>query len=250
MPSTPTNSLSACWQIEGSEEQFSRKPSGDGTDPDLLANLDDDLASESRRLGADDLLATLLWDPTELRPDQGEYIREVEFVRGTAIYQPIMGWNEATRTIVAEAPGLLLMQREVQEGLALPVPDSAQALHGLKMKGDATLRIIKTRAPGEVTRMRDWKDLFTTRVMAFCWIMLVACIWSPRASRVSAGDERLHHSRSLKYSQAPRGTQLLVAPGLREDLLHRGHDKSRIIGGHVVAAVRILDECALGEPTA
>ncbi|HVX05447.1 MAG TPA: hypothetical protein VHA71_10080 [Rhodanobacteraceae bacterium] len=168
--------LAACWQIDGNEEQFARAASGDGTEYDVLAGLDDDLASESRRLGAEDLLDTLLWDPAELRPDQGEYVREVQFVRGTPHYQSMMGWNEATRTIVAEAPGLLLMRREVQDGLALSVPGYAQALRGIEMRGDARFYVIKIRAPGEVPRAQDWKDLSTIRVMAFCWITLVACI--------------------------------------------------------------------------
>jgi hypothetical protein len=166
--------LAACWRAGEGEEHFARIRFDEGAEPDLLDRLDDDLEHESLRVGVGDLLATMLWEPTEIRPDQGDCIHKIVFVRGR--WFCITGWNEATREIAAAAPNLVLMKREVEEGLALPVPKDAGEMHAVGTSGDTILWLVKPFKPGEVAAQPSWKDMLTTRLMIAVWALLAAAL--------------------------------------------------------------------------
>lgn len=136
--------LAACWQVAGGAEAFLR--AGDGAGAGLpLDDLARDMEGESRRLGAPDLLATLLWSPDELRPDQGQWAHRIVFGRGR--YESIVGWNIPPRTLVARAASLLVISRRVDDDLGLPVPATLQDMHG--QLGDSDPRLLLV-LPGAV----------------------------------------------------------------------------------------------------
>lgn len=166
--------LAACWRVGEGEEQFIRIRFDEGIEPDLLDRLDDDLTRESLRLGVSDLLATMLWDPTEIRPEQGDCIHKIVFAWGRL--SAITGWSDATRDIAAAAPNLVLMERKTEDGLALPVPADAKEMHTIETYGDAVLYLVKPCKPGEVAARPSWRDTLTTRFMIAIWTLLVAVL--------------------------------------------------------------------------
>ncbi|GLQ47820.1 hypothetical protein GCM10007862_28710 [Dyella lipolytica] len=115
--------LAACWRVENGDEKFVRRCVGEAGQKDLLADFDRVLSEESLRVGAPDLFATLVWAPTDLRPDQGKKINKLVVQSGRSA--SITGWNMAPPLIVANAGNLLLMTRRADNGLDLPVPESA-----------------------------------------------------------------------------------------------------------------------------
>ena len=121
-----TKPLAACWQVEGQNERFVRIRFDDGEEDDLLDDLDDDLRGQSVKLGDPNLLATLLWEPTELRSDQATYVRKEVLLRGR--YSQLV-WNLSTREILSKASDLLLVTRQASDGLALPVPNGPEEMH-------------------------------------------------------------------------------------------------------------------------
>lgn len=129
--------LALCWRIAGGTERFLRVPDGaDGSG--ALDQLAGDMEEESRRVGAIDLLATLLWAPDSLRADQGQWAHRVVFERGR--YGAISGWNIPPHTLVARAASLLVVTRRVDNDLALPVPSSLEDMHG--QLGDSVPRVL------------------------------------------------------------------------------------------------------------
>lgn len=141
--------IALCWRVAGGEEKFVCADSGTGGDASLADALNDDLAQESRRLGAEDLLGTLLWAPDDLRADQGQSVHRIEFVRGYAgtAARPLTGWNIPPGMLVAKAGQLLMMTRTVDENLALPMPTSLDAMHRHMGKSDPQ---VLTVLPGAV----------------------------------------------------------------------------------------------------
>ncbi len=119
--------VALCWQIDGRAEKFVHARPQDGDDTSLLDELNSDLAMESLRFGASGLLATLMWAPDKLRTDQGAWAHKIVFGRGQYYY--MSGWNIAPRTLVAKAANLLVLTRRIDNGLALPMPTSAQDMH-------------------------------------------------------------------------------------------------------------------------
>lgn len=169
-----TQPLAACWRVGEGEEQFARIRSDDGGEPDLLDRLDGDLEHESLRVGVSDLLATMLWEPTEIRPDQGDCIHKIIFAWRWG--RAGLAWSEATRDIASAAPNLVLMKRKVEEGLALPVPNDAKEMHAIETSGEAVLYLVKPYMPGEIAAQPSWKDALTTRLMIAVWASLAAAL--------------------------------------------------------------------------
>src|SRR5690348_6343160 len=95
--------IALCWRIGGGEETFACASSGATDGTSLVDGLNSALAQESLRLGTEDLLGTMLWAPDELRPDQGQAVHRIEFLRGNAgaCQFPLTGWNIPPRTLVA-----------------------------------------------------------------------------------------------------------------------------------------------------
>ena len=122
-----THPLAACWQVENREERFVRIRFDEGTEDDLLDQLNDDLRDQSLKAGAPDLFATMLWEPDRLNADQGIRLHLPE----TAPFgMPTeWGWNVSTREIVSKASELLLIARDSTNGLSLAVPKSAEDMH-------------------------------------------------------------------------------------------------------------------------
>lgn len=169
-----TQPLAACWRVGEGEEQFVRIRFDDGDEPDLLDRLDDDLEHESLGVGVSDLLATMLWEPTEIRPDQGDCIHKIIF--DWRFQHSGSGWSDATQDIAAAAANLVLMKRKVEEGLALPVPNNAQEMHAIETSGEAVLYLVKPCMPGEIAAQPSWKDALTTRLMIAVWVSLAAAL--------------------------------------------------------------------------
>lgn len=166
--------LAACWRSGEGEEQFVRIRFDEGSESDLLDRLDDDLEHESLRVGVSDLLATMLWEPMEIRPDQGDCIHKIVFAQGNL--SRITGWSDATRDIAAAAPNLLLMERRVEERLALSVPNDAKEMHELEVSGEAILCLVKPYKPGEVAAQPSWKDMRTTKLMIAVWTLVAVAL--------------------------------------------------------------------------
>lgn len=117
--------LALCWRIDGREERFVHIGSQDPADNSLLDDLQRDLSEESRRLGgADDLLATMLWAPDDVRPGQGVPLRPISFG-----WRMGWGWNIPLRSMIAHADSLLFMTRCADDGLALPLPTTVAGMH-------------------------------------------------------------------------------------------------------------------------
>jgi hypothetical protein len=119
--------IALCWRVDGREERFMHAQPTDPGDSSLLDELNRDLETASFRFGATDLLATMLWAPDELRPDQGQPVEMITFAKGRA--SAITGWNVATRTLVAKASGLLFMTHRVDQDLSFPGPASVEEMH-------------------------------------------------------------------------------------------------------------------------
>lgn len=140
-----TQPLAACWQAANHDERFVRIRFDEGTEDDLLDELDDALREQSSRIGAPDLLATLLWEPDALRPDQGS---EIHPARGSPFgIRNEWGWNIATREIVSRANDLLLVTREVTTNLSLSVPASAEEMHQEVINGDGDAVVVLPAGP-------------------------------------------------------------------------------------------------------
>lgn len=116
--------IALCWRIGEGEDQFARAVPDRRGASSLADKLNNDLARESLRVGAEDLLGTMLWAPEELRPDQGQSVHRIVFVPGPVgtVMRPLTGWNIPPRTLVAKASQLLMMTRTVDEGLAFEMP--------------------------------------------------------------------------------------------------------------------------------
>lgn len=137
--------IALCWRIRDGEEKFacvsSDKPDGNS----LIGTLNDELTRESRWFGTEDLLGTLLWAPDELRPNQGQAIHRIAFVRGR--YRNLTGWNVAPQVMVSRAGQLLMTTRAVDDRLAFPMPASLEEMH--QHMGNSSPRLI-TVLPGSV----------------------------------------------------------------------------------------------------
>ncbi len=144
------NPLALCWTAPGREERFVHaRP--DGSDSDSLPDqLHRDLADESGRIGTDDLLATMLWTPDEIRPDQGKTVHRIIFSRGRT--GGTSGWNVASRSLVAASGNLLFMTHRIDENLVLPIPTSIEAMH--RNLGDGEPRILIV-LPGAIPRVEE-----------------------------------------------------------------------------------------------
>ncbi len=123
--------IALCWRIGGGEERFASVAPDAPGDACLVDELTHDLARESLRVGAEDLLGTLLWAPDELRPDQGQPVHLTDFVHGNvaSLMQPLTGWNLPPRSLVANANRLLMLTRTVDEGLDFPTPANLEEMH-------------------------------------------------------------------------------------------------------------------------
>lgn len=123
--------IALCWRIGGGKETFACASSGAEDGTSLVDGLNSALAQESLRLGTEDLLGTMLWAPDELRPDQGQVVHRIEFVRGNvgAYFPSITGWNIPPRTLVARASELLMVTRSIDDGLEFPMPTRIEEMH-------------------------------------------------------------------------------------------------------------------------
>ena len=142
--------LALCWRIDERDEKFVCADSSAQGDTSLVDELNHDLAQQSRRLGAEDLLGTMLWAPDELRPDQGQQVHHIVFVPGRvgSATRPLTEWNIASQTLVAKADQLLMMTRAVDDDLALDMPLSLDDMH--RHMGSSAPRLL-TVLPGAVS---------------------------------------------------------------------------------------------------
>ena len=135
--------IAVCWRVDGREERFVHAQLSDPNGSSLLDELHRDLSDESLRLGPADLLATMLWTPDELRPDQGQSVHRIVFAQGRLGYSSSMtGWNIAARTLVAKAGNLLLMTRRTENDLAFPMPTDIEEMHRQLGSGDSKILIV------------------------------------------------------------------------------------------------------------
>jgi len=144
--------IALCWCMDGREERFVYARSTDSADSSLLDDLHRDLADESLRLGPADLLATMLWAPDELRPEQGRRVQQIVIVRTQPGVRSGTGWNIPAPKLVANAGNLLFMTRRADDGLALPMPTTIENMHRMLGSGDPTSLIVM---PGGVASVAD-----------------------------------------------------------------------------------------------
>jgi hypothetical protein len=144
--------IALCWHIDGREERFVHVRPNDPADSSLLDELHRDLADESLRLGSTDLLATMLWAPDELRPEQGKPVQQIVFTRGRGGYQSMTGWNIPVRTLIAKADNLLFMTRRADDGLKFPMPTTVDDMHRKLGSGDPRSLVIM---PGGAVNVAD-----------------------------------------------------------------------------------------------
>jgi hypothetical protein len=123
------------------------------------------LAQESLRLGAEDLLGAMLWAPDALRPDQGQAVHRIVFLRGNArTAQPsITGWNIPPRTLLARASELLMMTRRIDGDLAFPMPGNIEEMHRHPGTGEPRLLTV---LPGSIAVAPD-KDIGKKMALLF-----------------------------------------------------------------------------------
>ena len=140
--------IALCWRVEGRAERFVHARPNDPGGSSLLDELHRDLSDESLQLGPADLLATMLWAPDELRPEQGRPVHRIVFsARGG-----IAGWNIPARSLVAKAGDLLFITRRTDEGLAFPMPTDTEEMHRRLGLGDPKVLILM---PGGVPATTD-----------------------------------------------------------------------------------------------
>lgn len=144
--------VALCWRIDGREERFVHVRPNGSADNSLLDELHRDLADESLRLGSADLLATMLWAPDELRPEQGEPVHQIAFTRGRAGFPSMTGWNVPVRTLIAKAGNLLFMTRRADDGLTFPMPTTLEDMHRNLGSGDPKSMVIM---PGGAANVAD-----------------------------------------------------------------------------------------------
>lgn len=168
--------IALCWRIGGGEEKFVCAGASARDGASLADALNNDLAQESRRLGAEDLLGTLLWAPDDFRPDQGQTVHKIIFVPafvGT-LTRPLTGWNIPPRTMVAKAAQLLMMTRAVDENLAFPMPGSLEKMHQHMGKSDPH---VLTVLPGSVA-IPDERNVGKKLVMFFAALIAAGAMIS------------------------------------------------------------------------
>lgn len=168
--------IALCWCMHGSEERFACAESGTPVGTSLANALNDDLARESRRLGTEDLLGTLLWAPDEFRPDQGQRVQLITFAPGFTPYvmRPLTGWNIPPRTLVTKAGQLLTITRAVDENLAFPMPTSLEAMHRHMGKSDPH---VLTVLPGSIAAPGE-KNVGEKLVMFFAALLVAGALIS------------------------------------------------------------------------
>ena len=163
--------LAACWQVEGEDERFVRIRFEAGEEDDLLDGLNDDLGAQSLRIGVEDLFATLLWEPRELRPDQATYVRKEVLLRGR--YSRLV-WNLSTREILTHASDLLFVTRQTSDKLAQGVPDNVEEMHVDADKNVSEDFIVLPADPA-MPKARD-QELVTQKVLALALAILLAAL--------------------------------------------------------------------------
>jgi hypothetical protein len=169
-----TKPVALCWQVNGRDEKFVYAYSQRDGDNSLLAELDNDLAQESLRLGAADLLATMIWAPDKLRPDQGQSVHGINFF-GRGMYSSVVGWSVPPRTLVAQASNLLIMTRYVDGGLALPLPTTAEDMHRHLGTGDPHTVIV---LPAEPVASAPKEDVGRRMVLLFGGLLVLGIVIS------------------------------------------------------------------------
>jgi hypothetical protein len=161
--------VALCWQVDGRDENFVYAHSQRDGDDSLLAELDKDLAQESLRWGAADLLATMIWAPDKLRSDQGQSVHRIGFGRGTA------GWSVPARTLVAQSSNLLIMTRCADDGLALPLPTTAEDMHRHLGTGDPRILIV---LPAKSAASAPKEDVGRKMVLFFGGLLVLGIVIS------------------------------------------------------------------------
>ncbi len=133
--------LAVCWRMRDGEERFAAVGIA-GTEGDVgLQAMMRDLDVCSGKLGVPDLLRTLLWSPASVEPWQAMSLHRVEFVRGTVYTSGQWGWNMAPEDMVQRAGELLILSRTAENGLALPLPSSADAMRSTPLPQDPGVTI-------------------------------------------------------------------------------------------------------------
>lgn len=165
--------LAACWQVTGKEEQFVRIRFDEGSEDDLLDDFNDDLRKQSLKLGDPDLLATLLWEPEELRPNQAIYAQRQVSV-GVRYPRLVTVWNLPQGEILANASNLLLVILENSNGLSLAVPASLDEMHAATGTGARQKFLVLPTNPA-IALPAD-EEPATRKVFAWTLLLLLAAL--------------------------------------------------------------------------
>jgi hypothetical protein len=164
--------LAACWRVGRGNEKFVRWDPSDSRQADLLGELNDDLCAESLHVGVADLLATLVWAPTDLRPDQGKKVNRVAYQSARNIFY---GWNIEPPLIVANADDLLMLTRRADDGLDLPVPETAAEMLASLGKDVPELMIV---LPGSCMPKSDGWSIQRKITVFFGGLLLAGAVLS------------------------------------------------------------------------
>ena len=139
--------VAVCWQTADRDEQFARSRFDDSVDTSVLDDLERDMAMLAQHIGLPEgLLSTLLWEPQMVPRSQAKPIEKMVFARGK--YSATMEWNTAPREIYANAADLLLMVRNIDEGLAEPLPATVNEMHTVLEVEGAEIFLMLPVKPG------------------------------------------------------------------------------------------------------
>jgi hypothetical protein len=164
--------LAACWRVGRGNEKFVRWDHSGSRQADLLGELNDDLGAESLHVGVADLLATLVWAPTDLRPEQGKKVNRVVYQSARNISYD---WNIAPPLIVANADNLLMLTRRADDGLDLPVPETAAEMLASLGKDVPELMIV---LPGSYMPKSDGWSIQKKMAVFFGGLLLAGAVLS------------------------------------------------------------------------
>jgi hypothetical protein len=120
-----------CWRVSARKKKYvCSAPAAQGNDSQA-DELNHGPPRESGRLGAEDLLGTLLWAPDERHLEQWQPVHQIDFVPGGVgcTTRLLTGWNIAPRILLAKTSQLLMMTRAVDAGIARDMPLNLDDMH-------------------------------------------------------------------------------------------------------------------------
>jgi hypothetical protein len=167
--------VAVLWQPVDGEERYALPRFEGSADEGLLDDLASDLTALSRRVGAnDDVLATLLWEPSLLRREQGLSIRKQAIFNGKYSSGPLE-WTMPTREIIVAADRLVMMVRQIDDQKRGIVPATAEELRAsVVLDGAQTFLILPARAGETSAAPVAASNVSATLVFAAACLILIA----------------------------------------------------------------------------